>query len=96
MTDDEKDKTEVRLRELLAKSLVNIPELDLRNILTDLLRERLMSYDCARLIEAAIAPELKDIIAEIVKEPEVIATLTAKARNAALLMGVKCVEPSRY
>ena len=68
------------IRDLIAGALLKANEDDLRGIVTELVRQLLESHDLTAIFNAALTPVVKQVVDDLLTDPEVSDTLARRVR----------------
>ena len=92
-----KQEQDAKFSSIIARALERVDAEELRGVVADVLRDRLGGHDCKQIIEAAIQPVLRQMLAELLKDSSVLQILQDRVRSQAMqLMGNMTLSVGRY
>ena len=71
---------------LMAKSLAHMNADDLRTIVGEAVRKRIENYDMGDLIREMVAPLVRTMFAELLKDPAILEMLQGRVRQQAMAL----------
>ena len=66
---------------LLAKALGHATEDQLREIVGEMVKQQLQSWDCKKILETAMEPVVKGMVKELLADPEIFQKLRERAEQ---------------